>query len=225
MPGLQRTRRRGRPRLRPRQPGLLVHFEPQAVAGAVPERLAQPCLLEHGAGGAIDHRRVDARPHGGDGGRLGGQDRGVQTASSSPGGPTETVRVRSEQYPSKTPPKSSTTRSPQLDARVAGAVVRQRRVGPRRDDGFEGGPLVARPRAAPPRSRRRRRAPRRPGRTAANAASATGVSARRPLAQAVRARTRPSPPAASSTSRSVGRSTIGRLARAGAAQRVVRGHA
>ena len=33
------------------------------------------------------------------------------------GFPTDTVRVRSEQYPSKTPPKSSTTRSPACKAR------------------------------------------------------------------------------------------------------------
>ena len=58
--------------------------------------------------------------------------------ASAEGGPTDTVRVKSQQYPSKTPPKSSTTRSPARQDPVAGAVMRQRRMRPGRDDRVEG---------------------------------------------------------------------------------------
>ena len=58
-----------------------MHFQSEAVPGAVPERLAQPRLLQHAACGAIDGRGVDPRPDGVDGGLLGGQDGGVNTAN------------------------------------------------------------------------------------------------------------------------------------------------
>jgi hypothetical protein len=52
-----------------------VHFETETVSGPVPEGLAQSRLLENGAGGTIDHRRVDLRPDCGHRGRLGRRDR------------------------------------------------------------------------------------------------------------------------------------------------------
>ncbi len=125
--------------------GLLVHVEPETVPGPVSERLAQAVRFEHAAGGGIDRGRQSTP------GRTAAiaacwasSDRRVHPARLLPTpAPTDTVRVKSQQYPSKTPPKSSTTRSPAASRRSPARWCGRRRIGPRCDDGVEGQPLVA----------------------------------------------------------------------------------
>ena len=55
--------------------------------------------------------------------------------------PTAAIRVRSTQYPSNTPPKSSTTRSPLSSRRSVGRACGNALFGPGRDDRLERRPL------------------------------------------------------------------------------------
>ena len=162
MPGSQRTGRRGRARDGPRQPRLFVHIQPQPVPGAVPERLAKARLLQHRAGRAIDGRRLDTRPDGRDGCLLRGQNGGVKTANLLARRPN---RHRPREVGAVSVQNAAEVQHHQvarLEPAIAGAVVRQRGVGPGRDDCFKRGPLVAGRAAARLRWPPPRRVPRRP---------------------------------------------------------------
>ena len=150
------------------------------MAGPVPERLAQSRRVEHLPGRGIDQRRQHPGPDRVDRGTLGCQDRRVHPEASLDGVPTETVRVRSEQYPSKTPPKSSTTRSPSTNLRSPARWCGSAELGPEATMVSNAGRSYPAARSAAsmtPATSLSVDA----GRTAANAASATGV---RPAAAA-----------------------------------------
>ena len=121
----------------------------------VPESLAEPSCLEHATSGGVTDVVCDARLD-----RRDGRACASRTASCNDGlpprRPTTPVRVKSPQYPSKTPPKSSTTRSPSREPRsrpdgAAGCAL----AGPRRHDCGEGRAACTRPAAAPHRCRAR----------------------------------------------------------------------
>ena len=114
------------------------------MTGAVAERLAQSVRVEHLRAAASTS--VVALPGltASIAAACASRTAAWSLAASGDGWPTDTVRVKSEQYPSKTPPKSSTTRSPACRP-VAGAIVRQGRIRPGRDNRVEGRTLVAGP--------------------------------------------------------------------------------
>ena len=100
----------------------LVHLESDPVPGAMEEALAVAGGLDHRSRGPIDLPDRDPGAHDGPRGRLrlphDGMDLGYAGARGSP---TESVRVVSLQYPSSTPPKSSTTASPGSIVRAVGS--------------------------------------------------------------------------------------------------------
>ena len=98
MPGVDAFRFAGGFGPPPRDARLLVHFDAQAVAGSVAERLGEAVAAER-----VSRRGVDVEP------RSSGPDRrdrpivrlehrGIHFAGAGAGGPMETVRVKSTQY-------------------------------------------------------------------------------------------------------------------------------
>ena len=124
---------------RRREPGGLVHLEPEPVAERVAERIAEAPGRDHLAGERVALAAGHAR-------RGGARARGrcaARTSSytarwrSSARPPTTTVRVRSAQYPSTCAPKSSSSQSPAAIVRAARPGVGQRRPRAAGDDGRE----------------------------------------------------------------------------------------
>ena len=85
------------------------------------ESLAVAGGLDHRSRGPIDLADRDPGAHDGSRGRLRLLHDGVHLGQRPAGSPTDSVRVVSLQYPSSTPPKSSTTASPGSIVRSVGS--------------------------------------------------------------------------------------------------------
>ena len=141
-------------RLRARRPGSVAAARrsaaPRAPRGPARDRSRggtprQSVVVRTSRAAASTHRRRAPARTAAIAGRLRVAHRLEHAAHVPPSGrPTATIRVRSTQYPSNTPPKSSTTRSPVSTARPVGRACGWALLRPGRHDGVEGRPREAR---------------------------------------------------------------------------------
>ena len=75
-----------------------MHFDAEAVPGAVPERLGQAVAAQRVARRGVDLQARSPGTHGRDGAVVRFEDRAVDLPGPSVAGPIDTVRVKSTQY-------------------------------------------------------------------------------------------------------------------------------